>query len=46
MCVELRTIICQDDITICIRFNYKRLGGYQGRSSLIRIQDWQNEQQV
>ena len=36
-------LVDMEDITMCIRFNYKRLGFYQGRSALIRIQDWRTQ---
>lgn len=29
-----------EDISLCMRFNYKLLGGYEGRSRLITIEDW------
>ncbi len=28
------------DITFCIRFNFALLGGWEGRSHLIHIEDW------
>ena len=34
------------DITLCIRFNFKLLGGYEGRSQLIHIEDWKDRPKV
>ncbi len=30
------------DVTFCIRFNFKLLGGFEGRSQLIHIEDWRD----
>ncbi len=34
------------DVTFCIRFNFKLLGNYEGRSQLIHIEDWKTEPMV
>ncbi len=34
------------DITFCIRFNFKLLGGYEGRSQLVHIEDWKDQPMV
>ena len=34
------------DLTLCIRFNYKLLGDYEGRSRLITIEDWREDEKV
>ena len=40
--IDNRRISIQD-ITLCIRFNFKLLGEHNGRSQLIHIQDWKQE---
>ena len=35
-----------EDITICVRFNFKLLGEYHGRSQLVHIADWKDEPKV
>ena len=34
------------DMTLCIRFKFKLLGGYHGRSQLVHIADWKDEPKV
>ncbi len=34
------------DVTFCVRFNFKLLGNYEGRSQLIHIEDWKTEPKV
>ncbi len=37
-------LVDAEDITFCLRFNYKRLDTvFQGRAALIRIQDWRDQ---
>lgn len=43
--VENKTVKTKD-LTLCIRFNYKLLGGYEGRSRLISIEDWRDGDEV
>ena len=38
--IEDRMVPGVEDITLCIRFNLPRFGGYEGRSRLITIEDW------
>ena len=34
------------DLTICLRFKYQRLGGHEGRSRLVTIGDWRDDDVV
>ena len=34
------------DFSFCLRFNYKLLGGGEGRSQLVHIEDWRPEPKV
>ncbi len=34
------------DVTFCIRFKYKMLGGWEGSSQLMHIEDWREEPKV
>lgn len=39
-------MVSVEDISFCIRFNYKLLGQYEGRSRLISIADWKDQNGV
>lgn len=37
--------VTAESLTLCIRFNFKLLGTYEGRSRLITIEDWRQDEQ-